>query len=492
MPSAAPTKLPQGLLERLDGLATRALQNWAIPGLALAIVRPGEDTIVRTYGVRDTATGAGVTPRTQFHTCSLTKSFTAAGLLLLLEEHGLQTTAKVKDLLPGFRMSDAAVTEQVTLRDLLCHASGLPRHDKIWTPGDLDRAQMLERLPHLALSCGLRERYQYNNLGYVALAAVTERLSGMPWEDHTALALLRPLGFRDFSFTPAGLEAAGDHAHPHPRQGASVYRGRHWPAPAPAGGLNACVEDMALWVRFLLGEPLPGVAQERTQRMLEAMTTPWIYTAKSTHAEIGHCHYGLGVACERYRGRRHVAHTGGMPGWSTLFSLLPDERIGIVVLTNREPTPVPLMLAFALYDAICGLEPVDWYSRLAEARRDFLAKEVAEQAESARAAPSVPNRELQEYAGSYRNAAYGTLQVEAGHGALAWSWRGLSGTMEPSGEDRFVLRETHPPRHQEPLVASFQHEAGQGIVGVTMPLQAGVADIEFRRVLNRAGPAFPW
>ena len=476
---------PSSLQDLLDPLARRAIAHWHIPGLALGVVRHGEEPLLRTYGVRDIEGGKPVTARTQFHVGSLTKSFTAAALLLQLAERGLPVTTRVRDLLPDFRLSDAVITEQVTVRDFLCHASGLPRHDRVWTPCDIPRAELLLRLRHLAFSAGLRERFQYNNLGYVVLAAISQRLSGARWQDHVADALLKPLGCKDFGFSPQALLAAKDHAHPHPRDPGrdDVFRGRVWPAVAPAGGLNASLADMVRWLQFLLGEPLPHVPPERTASVLDAMMTPWIYSGRSAHPEIGHLHYGLGLSCEHYRGERVATHGGTMPGWRSLLAVLPDRGWGVVVLTNREISPVPQILVHAVIDAVAGLEPVDWFERCAQARARALADEAAARERDA-AAPQpapVPTRTLADYAGRYSEPAYGTFDIALDGERLAWSWRGFSGVLKPRHCDMFLLEETPPARHGEAFLGTFLYDREGKVDRLAVAMEPAVADIEFRR-----------
>jgi CubicO group peptidase (beta-lactamase class C family) len=238
---------------------------------------------------------------------------------------------------------------------------------------------------------------------------------------------------------------------------------------------------MARWVEFLLGEELPGVSKDCTGKVLEQMMTPWMYSGTSTHSEIGACHYGLGLSCERYRRLRVVTHGGSMPGWGALLSLLPDEGVGIVVLTNRDPTPVPNMLAFALFDDVCDLAPVDWYTRFADLRTKFLAKEAEERKASAAAPSREATRELVEYEGSYDEPAYGRLRVLLEGTRLVWSWRGLSGHLRARHNDQFVLEEVKPERHQEPLVATFLHDGSGGINRLFIALEPEVPEIVFRR-----------
>jgi CubicO group peptidase (beta-lactamase class C family) len=126
-----------------------------------------------------------VTEDTQFILCSVAKSFTALGMAMLVDAGRLDWAKPVRDYLPEFRLDDAVAMECVTTIDLLCHHTGLPRHDWLWMPGDISRAEMLEALRYLELSKDIRAAYQYCNLGYVAAAMVTERISGQTWEDFT-------------------------------------------------------------------------------------------------------------------------------------------------------------------------------------------------------------------------------------------------------------------------------------------------------------------
>jgi CubicO group peptidase (beta-lactamase class C family) len=465
----------------LDELAGRAMQTWQVPGLAFGIVRSHRPPLLRTYGVRDIATQQPVDARTRFATCSLTKSLTAAGLLLLLDGHGLADTTRVTDLLPDFSLSDAAATRQLTLRDLLTHTSGLPRHDRIWTPGDLARDEMIRRMRHLALAGAVGERFLYNNLGYVVLSSVVERLDGRTWEDFTTATLLQPLGFRDSGWSPPALEHEPNHAHPHCRERDTLHRGRIWPAPAPSGGLTASIADMVLWAGALLGTELPGVANDRWEHVRTRMTTPGVLADAPAFPELDPGHYGLGLCCQHYRGRRVISHTGSMPGWGSLLAYLPGQQVGLVVLTNRDSSPVPQLLAYSLFDSVCKLAPIDWHARFAQARRKALAEERAEQERQAASATPAAGRPLSDYAGRYSEPAYGVVEVCAGSQGPSWTWRGLGGPMHPLGGDVFSLRETPPARHVQGFVATFRFDAAGRAERIEIPHEPEVAPIAFRR-----------
>ena len=170
-------------------LITEAVDEWKVPGLAVAVVQNGEVAVLSAYGLRDVEADLKVTTDTQFTICSITKSFTATGLALLMDERRLDWKKPVRDYIPEFRLHDAVATDRVTVRDLLCHHSGLPRHDWIHMPDDLSAVQMLAAIRYLEPSDDIRGTHQYSNLGYLVASIVTERVSGQSWTEFTRARL---------------------------------------------------------------------------------------------------------------------------------------------------------------------------------------------------------------------------------------------------------------------------------------------------------------
>ena len=163
-------------IPELERLIAEAMDEWKIPGLAITVVQNGEVALVSAHGLRDVDAGLPVTTDTQFLIGSVTKSFTSTGLALLMDERRIDWKQPVRDYIPEFRLHDAVATDRITVRDLLCHYSGLPRHDWIWMPGDLSPAQMLAAMRYLEPSDDIRTTYQYLNLGYLLASIVTERV----------------------------------------------------------------------------------------------------------------------------------------------------------------------------------------------------------------------------------------------------------------------------------------------------------------------------
>src|SRR5436190_14580071 len=190
---------PTSLVPELDALAAEAMVEWKVPAVTLAVVQDGETTLLKAWGLRDVEAALPATPQTDFLICSITKTFTATALALLVDEGRLDWTKPVRDTIPEFRLHDPVATERVTVRDLLCHHSGLPRHDWIWIPADLSPMEMMTALRHLDPARDIRTAFQYNNLAYNAAGLVAERVSGQSYAQFVRMRLTdklhMPVGF---------------------------------------------------------------------------------------------------------------------------------------------------------------------------------------------------------------------------------------------------------------------------------------------------------
>jgi CubicO group peptidase (beta-lactamase class C family) len=268
------------LTEELDALADQAMAEWKVPAAAIAVVQNGETTLLRAYGQRDAEAGLPTTTNTQFTICSITKTFTATGLAMLVDEGRLDWTKPVRDYVPEFRLHDAVATDRVTVRDLLCHHSGLPRHDWIWMPGGLSRAQMLAAVRHIEPSRDIRTSFQYSNLGYNAASIVTERVSGLSWEAFTRTRISEPLKM-PMTFTVEDLASSDDTAAPYLVHRDQRQRIKHWPVHATAaGGINTSISAIANWMNFLLAEGVFDGKRILSARLVREMQEPRVPRAR--------------------------------------------------------------------------------------------------------------------------------------------------------------------------------------------------------------------
>lgn len=471
------------LIPELDRLAAGAMADWKVPGAAIAVVQDGKVVLAKAYGQRDVEANLPVTTATQFLICSITKSFTATGVALLHNEGRLDWTKPVRDYIPEFRLHDAVATERVTVRDLLCHQSGLPRHDWVHIPGDRLAADFLGVMRHLELSRDIRAAWQYNNLCYNVIGLLIERLSGQSYEAFTRARLTDKLGMT-VSFTLEDLEASADAARPYMMHEDTRLPGLRLPIRTMAGGaINTSVADLANWMRLHLGKGEFNGERLVPAALIDALHAPRVYNSSPGFAEFGEAHYGLGFQSQSYRGDRVISHGGGWNGWGTLMTLVPDFGIGVAVLTNRSPSEVPQTLTWYIIDRLRGREPVNWRERFRKQRDESVAQmQVNKNArEEARHNNTRPAHDLPDYAGDYEHPAYGMMSIKEEGGALHWSWRGMLATMAHRHYETFELPEVPDRLLPDMLAITFLTDREGNIVSLSAPLEPMVKDIVFVR-----------
>ncbi|WBL76058.1 serine hydrolase [Bradyrhizobium xenonodulans] len=471
------------LIPDIDRLAAEAMAVWKVPGAALAIVRNGRVPFMRAYGQRDVEANLPMTPRTQFVICSITKSFTATAIALLHNEGLLDWSKPVRDYLPEFRLHDAVAGERLTIRDLLTHQSGLPRHDWLHLPGDLAPAEMLPLMRHLELSRDIRTTWQYNNLCYNAAGLLIERLSGKSFEAFVRERLTDRLGMA-VGFSLDELEAGAEAARPY-----MIHVDTRLPAlrlpirTTAAGAINTSVVDLANWMRLHLGQGEFEGERLLPAALVEQLHAPLAHVGKSEFPEFGHGHYALGFQSNTYRGDRLMWHGGGWTGWGSLMTLVPNAGIGVAVLTNRSPSAVPQILTWYIVDRLCGREPVDWFARFHKIRDDFIAHIPAdkEARERARHKDTQPAHALSAYAADYAHPAYGVMSIRMQDGALHWSWRGMNAALAHRHYETFVTPEAIERLLPDNLSITFHTDREGNIVHLSAPLEPMVRDIVFER-----------
>jgi CubicO group peptidase (beta-lactamase class C family) len=481
---AAPTEPLAAFVPELEALIAQAIDEWKVPGLALAVVQNGEVALLGGYGLRDVEAGLPVTVDTHFAICSITKSFTSTGLALLVDERRLDWKKPVRDYLPEFRLYDPVATDRVTVRDLLCHHSGLPRHDWVHMPGDLSPAEMLAAMRWLEPSDDIRSSFQYQNLGYLAAGMVAERVSGRSWAEFTRARLTDQLHMT-VTFTMEDLAATADAAVPYTMDGETRLRTRLWPIrTTPSGGINTSIADFASWLRLHLDEGQFEGRRLLSPALIRELQTARAHVMASEFAELGDAYYGLGFGVQSYRGERVVGHGGGWIGWGTLMTMLPDRGVGVGVFTNRDVSPVAEILANHVFDRACGREPLPWFDRHRERHRKALAqRDIDRQARKALRRPNTrPSHELADYAGDYDHPGYGRMTIAHAGDTLQWAYRGMAEALAHRHYDTFELPEAPGRLLPDRLAISFSTDREGNIVSLAAPFEPLVRDIVFTRI----------
>ncbi len=434
----------------MDAYIDAALKQWKVPGLGLAIVRNDSVIYARGYGVRDVTTNAPVTALTTFAIGSSSKAFTSAAIALLVDEKKVSLDATAATYLPGFQLFDPYASREITLRDLLSHRSGLARGELVWYGSAFDRDEIVRRVRYLEPSWSFRSQFGYQNIMYIAAGQVVARVSGRSWDDFVKERIFAPLGMRTATTSITQLRQGSDLASPHADVNGTIRTvpWRNIDNAGPAGSINATPTEMAQWVRLQLGRGMYGSQRLISGRMVDEMHQAHTVirmdsAARANNPESHLQSYGLGWFLQDYRGRQVVHHGGNVDGFTALVAMMPEEKFGIVILTNMNGTGLPNALMLKLFDLQLNATPRDWagegWQRL-EAQR-ARAAQAQQRAASQRVANTRPSLPLSAYAGTYTDSLYGEVVVTQANGGLALefgpNWRG---TLEHWHFDAFRVK----------------------------------------------------
>jgi CubicO group peptidase (beta-lactamase class C family) len=470
-------------MKDIESFISDQLVLWEVPGCAVGVIRDGEVLLSKGFGTRELGTTAPVTARTLFPIGSTTKSFTAAAVGSLVDEGAVEWDRPVRDSIPGFAMHDPVATERIGVRDLLSHRSGLPRHEFVWLgQPDRTRADLVRRIRYLPLSKDIRQKFQYANLGYVAAGHLVEVVGGLSWEEYVLTRLLKPLGMDRSNVSVAETLRDEDHSEAHERRGGERVRipYRDLAQVAPAGGINSCVDDMLAYLRMQLGADERGVVS--AEAVAETQRPQIVLPEDRTFPESTRSAYGLGWMVGSYRGHRIVEHGGGIDGFLTECMMLPEDGIGVVVLTNLWSEMGPAIV-YRVFDELLGLTPLDWSSRLKERFDAARAGMKESRAERPRVEGAGLPRPVEEYAGDYEHPGYGTLSIAVAGGRLAPSFGTLQLSMSHRHYDVFDL-EWHELAEQDTRFdLTFLTGPDGDVVALTVSLEPELREpIRFERL----------
>jgi CubicO group peptidase (beta-lactamase class C family) len=441
----------------LDPFVASVMNAFEVPGLGLAIVKDGRVVVAKGFGTRKLGEPAAVDAKTLFGIASNTKVFTAAALGLLVEEGKIDWDRPVIDYLPWFRMSDAYVTRELTVRDLLVHRSGLGlgAGDLLWwPPSTYTRGEIARRLRHIPLATSFRSAYAYDNVLYIVAGELIEAASGVSWEEFVTTRILTKVGMSGSNVLHSAAAIGGNVAATHARVDGRVRPVKPFDSDItnPAGGINSSAEDMAKWMNVLLSKgKLPDgtrVFSEATWRQLTTLVTPMPLPdppEELSASRSGFRGYALGLEARDYRGRKILTHTGGLPGYVSRVTTVPELQLGVAVLTNQESGEAFNAITFWVLDYFMNARDTDWlaaYSTL-RGRTDSQASRQEQTQAAVRDAASRPSLPLERYAGAYTDAWYGEVAIAMEDGRLGMRFTrtpSLVGDLEHWQHDTFIVR----------------------------------------------------
>jgi len=469
-------------LDGIDAFADQTLKDWKCVGVAIAVIQDGKVILSKGYGQRDQKHNLPVTPKTLFAIGSSTKSFTVTSLGVLADQGKLDWDKPVREYLPEFRLMDQFATERMTPRDLVTHRSGLPRHDLLWYNSPLTRAELFERLRYLEPSKDFRTTFQYQNLMFMTAGYLAAHLSDMSWEAHVRKAIFEPLGMSKSNFSVTDSQKSDDYSLPYSVAKEEIVEipFRNIDQIGPAGSINSNVEDMARYVMMHMARG-KGVLSARNANQMQS---PQMSIAgPGTDIELGAQSYGMGFFLTSYRGHYVVHHGGNIDGFSALVTFMPQDNIGMIILTNQNGSSLPTVLSYNVYDRLLGLDQIDWTRRMKDqqAKAKTAEDDAKKKGYTAQRSGTRPSHDLEEYAGEYEHPGYGVAKVAMENGALTFRFNGLGGPMQHFHYDVFEVAESQ----QNPLSkmkVQFHTNLQGDLDSLALPLEATVKEVVFTRL----------
>lgn len=482
-------------LNGFDDFVAQAMKDWKVPGLGVAIVRGDKVVLLKGYGFRDVEKQLPVTPNTLFSIGSITKSFTVTTLGMQMDEGKVDWDKPVREYLPGFRMFEPTVTEQLTIRDMVTHRSGLPRHDLVWYTSDFSREDLIRRLQYLEPTKPLRYTFQYNNLMFMTAGYIAGKLDGTGWEDAIRKRILTPLGMNNTTYSYKDSENSRDFALAY-RKGsdlkAEVKRIPFDPqcpdrcAMGPAGEINSSASDMSHYLLFHLNRgKFDGKQLLSADNATQMQTPQMVIQGQPDYKELSESSYGMGFFISAYRGHKQVEHGGNIDGFSAELTFLPNDRIGVVVLSNMDGTPLPSIVAWNVFDRMLGMDQVPWSKRFLQA--ETKGKESEEEAKNkgyvGRVTGTHPSHNLADYPGDYENPGYGIISISPDGDGFKMKFNKVSETLKHYHYDSFQVPD-NPFDPFQKMIITFDIDNNGDISILSVPV-GGLKPQVFTRLPDR-------
>jgi len=469
---------------RFSKIVQKEMQDWKVPGCAVGILRDDETIFAEGFGIRGLKKRAPVTPRTLFAIASCSKAFTSVAVAIAVDEGKIEWDTPVRHFLPDFKLHDSFASERITPRDLLIHCSGLPRHDDVWWRSEASREELVHRVRYLEPNKDFRTVYQYQNLMYVVAGYLVGKVYGTSWESFVQERLLDPLEMSATNFAILDSLKADDYAFPHfLRKGKtkSLDFCTMLHAVGPAGNMNSNVEDMLKWVRFHLNKGKHDGARLVCEDQILKTHSPQFVCEPSGFDAMPYLTYAMGWHTTQYGQRRLLYHGGNVGGFSCNTSFMPDNDIGIVVLTNVSTSPLSRVISYSAYDMLLELKPRPWGKMLREQvdKEKEVGRKKERERKKSRKANTQPSHPLEAYAGDFSNPGYGLFSVRLQEGKLLTTFNTKTLPLEHYHFDVF---ERLDALYGARIFVTFHTNKQGEIESLSVPFEPEVKDIVFARI----------
>lgn len=410
----------QSSIAAFDSYVQKAMQDWQIPGMAVAIVKNNEIIFTKGYGVRETGTNKMVDTKTYFACASTTKAMTAACMGILADQGKIQWSDPVIKYLPKFQLSDPFITRELTIQDLFLHNTGIGNTDYLWGDNNLSQDEILAKMILVKPSYSFRSSFIYQNIFYLVAGKVIEKVSGKPWHIFIKENIFDPLGM---THTKALLVDVKDEnqAQPHFLINDKVTLTEKDTADviAPAGSVNSCADDIALWMKCMIDS-----SKYNGNRLVKPATWQYLLQPKTMVPESefyptqiitkpNFTTYAMGWFQHDYKGYQLNFHTGSLSGETAIHAQIPEKKFGIYVFENLDHAELRHALIYKAIDLFELGGNMDW-SNSFKLLYDSI-KTVNKKREVANTPVQIlntnPSLPLADYTGVYEDELYGTIKI---------------------------------------------------------------------------------
>lgn len=446
---------PSFVKDSLDIYVKRGLENWQIPGAAVLIVKDGKIIVEKGYGVKELGSLDKVDENTLFMIGSNTKAFTGTALALLEYQKKLDLEDKVIKFLPDFKMEDPWVTKHLNLQDIVSHRMGLQtfQGDFMYWTSDLTPDEVIEKFGMITPKYDFRTKYGYTNAGYAIAGKIIQKVSGKTWADFIKENLFNPL--KMLRTVPLSVEffKTNNIAKPHTfiNGKMSVLPFQNIDNLAPCGSIGSSINDLSHWVIAQLDSGkyndstiIPFSVIQRTREPISIQKR-----VRHPYNQTHYALYGMGWALQDYEGCEIVSHTGGVNGFVTSVTLMPEENLGIVVLTNTDQNAFFQSLKWEILDSYLGLPYRNYDSTYFDAftKRQTANDKWIKEVQDSVVMKLKPEINLNEFVGKYENDVYGNSELTLIGNNLELSLQHhsyLKGKLEYIGNNRFLCTYSDP------------------------------------------------
>jgi CubicO group peptidase (beta-lactamase class C family) len=437
-------------LEGFDAYMEQTLKDWNTPGVGVGIVVNDKLVFAKGYGYRDYEKKLPFTPKTLEPIASNSKLFTAVATGMLVEEGKLTWDKPVRESVPTIQFYNDQLNNNVTLRDMLSHRTGVTRHDLIWFKSTFTRKELFEKLKYLEPQEPMRETFLYNNLMFSAVGQIIELKSGKTWEQFVRERIFAPLEMNTTTYTIADMLKQPDYGVPfrEKRDSFELYKIPYYEdteGVAPAGAIISNIDELSHWLIALMNDGKYNGKQILPASVLKATIQPAIGLPNTLGEALGYWEllnpaYGMGRQTASYRGKLLTFHGGDLPGFHSQVSFLPNDKIGVIVfIISDHSAPLYNVISYNVYERLLGMDQTPWSQRRLQQR--LAGKKAGTEARAKAGADRVPNTKpshaLADYAAEYENPAYGILKIGLQGDQLQFGFHEFHFPMNHFHYDRF-------------------------------------------------------